>query len=140
MFRVFFGWRGDATEAGLAANTRHRLGGSEPVNTAGAVWSNPFMPELWIGAGQAVGGISLATLAKRELDLARSEDRPAAVVVELLTKSHGEVRRAISVTFTSFRVVPFDLNAREEETAMEWVILEDVSYGPYGEGTGAHVD
>lgn len=114
---------------GARADTIVRLGGRSIGLMA--VWSDPFAPDrLWIAKGHAKGEKTL-----RELLDAETTEHTLAV---FMTERDGTPERRIDVTFERFDWLPFDLDATKEETAVEWVALRGVTYGPPVNETEPH--
>lgn len=98
--------------------------GSEPIG-ATAVWSTPFAPELWIGAVHAVE----RKMLRDAIDAGGAAGTAEGPFAITLMHRDGKPGRRVRGTFKGYRSAPFDLDAREDGTAIEWLILEGVSYG-----------
>jgi hypothetical protein len=100
-----------------------------------AVWSNPFEPEIWLGAAHTEERETIHTLAMRELERARERfdegvqrDPHGRFAAWMTQGSRQSVKRRIDARFTTVRWIPLDLNASRSDPALEWLVLEGVEY------------
>lgn len=88
-----------------------------PVMT---VWSDVFQRDrVWIGAAHIVGRDSLDAYLRSAPD--------KTLTLTLLDREGGNPRE-VSFTYESAEWLPFDLDAQEEENALEYVVLSGVKY------------
>ena len=100
-----------------------------------ACWSNPFEPEIWLGAAHTEERATIHSVATRELERARERfdegaqrDPHGRFAAWMTQGSPQSVKRRIDARFMTTRWIPLDLNASRSDPALEWLVLEGVEY------------
>jgi hypothetical protein len=91
-----------------------------PAAPVMAVWSDIFQRDrVWIGAPHVAGRDSLDAYLR---------SAPGKSLTITLLDREGGSPREMSFTYESIEWLPFDLDAQEEDNALEYVVLSGVKY------------